>query len=229
MAAVFRVNKDRNYTVMSNYHLNDKTISLKAKELLSQMLSLPDTWDYTLRGLAAINLERIDAIRTAVLELERHGYITRRQLRGEGGRLASVEYTIYEHPQPREAPAPCLDFPNTDHPYTVSPNAENPVSENPTQLNTKQANTQKENIQGSNNHPINLSPPQPPLPSRSRDRPDGMDGIERTESYRDLIRSNIEYDILVERWGYERMDEAVDLMLETVLSKREYIKIAGDE
>lgn len=77
MAAVFRVNKDRNYTVMSNYHLNDKNISLKAKGLLSQMLSLPDTWDYTLRGLAAINKERIDAIRTAVLELEQHGYITR--------------------------------------------------------------------------------------------------------------------------------------------------------
>ena len=92
MAAVFRVNKDRNYTVMSNYHLNDRSISLKAKGLLSQMLSLPDAWDYTLRGLASINWERIDAIRTAVLELEKHGYITRRQLRDSGGRLSHTEY-----------------------------------------------------------------------------------------------------------------------------------------
>ena len=94
MAAVFRVMKDRNYTVMSNYHLKDRNLSLKAKGLLSQMLSLPDSWDYTLRGLAAINKERLDAIRTAVLELENNGYITRRQLRDKGGRLANTEYAI---------------------------------------------------------------------------------------------------------------------------------------
>lgn len=245
MAAVFRVNKDRNYTVMSNYHLNDENISLKAKGLLSQMLSLPDTWDYTLRGLASINKERIDAIRTAVLELEQYGYITRRQLRDDGGRLSHTEYTIYEQPQPRAAPAPCLenpitvdaeagsspclDYPITVNPYTENPVSDNPMSENPMQLNTKLANTKKENKQGENNHPINLSPPQPPPPSHSRDRPDGIDGMDKAESYRDLIMFNIEYDILVERWGAERMDEAVELILETVLSKREYIKIAGDE
>ena len=224
MAAVFRVMKDRNYTVMSNYHLKDKNLSLKAKGLLSQMLSLPDSWDYTLRGLAAINKERLDAIRTAVLELENNGYITRRQLRDKGGRLANTEYTIYEQPQPRSGSPPCLDFPNTDNPYTVSPNTEKPTSDNPTQLSIELSNTKKLNKKGSNNHPINPSPP-----SNARDRPDRIDEIDHAEAYRDLIMENVEYDILVERHGTERMDEAVELILETVLSKRPYIRIAGDE
>ncbi len=89
--AVFRVAKNKGYTVMSNYHLNDKSLTLKAKGLLSQMLSLPDTWDFTLRGLAHINKESIDAIRTAVLELEQNGYITRQQGRNAGGKLTTIE------------------------------------------------------------------------------------------------------------------------------------------
>ncbi|MCI6568709.1 MAG: helix-turn-helix domain-containing protein, partial [Dysosmobacter sp.] len=73
--AVFRVEKNKGYTVMSNHHLRNKALSLKAKGLLSQMLSLPEDWDYTLKGLSLINRESIDAIRTAVWELERAGYI----------------------------------------------------------------------------------------------------------------------------------------------------------
>ena len=83
--AVFRVEKSRGYTVMSNHHLRNKELSLKAKGLLSQMLSLPEDWDYTLAGLSHINRESIDAIRTAVWELEKAGYITRRQGRDEKG------------------------------------------------------------------------------------------------------------------------------------------------
>ena len=75
--AVFRVEKNRGYTVMSNHHLRNKALSLKAKGLLSQMLSLPEDWDYTLKGLSLINRESIDAIRTAVWELEKAGYIRR--------------------------------------------------------------------------------------------------------------------------------------------------------
>ncbi len=85
--AVFRVERNRGYTVMSNHHLRNKELSLKAKGLLSQMLSLPEDWDYTLAGLALINKESIDAIRTAIWELEKAGYITRRQGRDERGRL----------------------------------------------------------------------------------------------------------------------------------------------
>ena len=98
--SVFHVKKTTDYTVMSNHHLRDKALSLKAKGLLSQMLSLPEEWDYTLQGLAYINREQIDAIRQAVHELERAGYIVRVRERDSRGRLRGAEYTIYEEPQP---------------------------------------------------------------------------------------------------------------------------------
>ena len=85
--SVFRVEKNKGYTVMSNHHLRNHALSLKAKGLLSQMLSLPEDWDYTLQGLAQINKESIDAIREAVRELERAGYIKRSRERDERGCL----------------------------------------------------------------------------------------------------------------------------------------------
>ena len=94
--AVFRVEKNQNYTVMSNHHLKNRELSLKSKDLLSQMLSLPDNWDYTLAGLAKINREKVDAIRTAIWELEKFGYISRRQTRDPNGRMSKTEYIIYE-------------------------------------------------------------------------------------------------------------------------------------
>ncbi|MDR1775110.1 MAG: helix-turn-helix domain-containing protein, partial [Actinomycetes bacterium] len=90
--AVFRIEKTQNYTVMSNHHLRNIELTLKAKGLLSQMLSLPEDWDYTLAGLATINRESIDAIRTAVWELERAGYIERRQGRDARGKMVAIEY-----------------------------------------------------------------------------------------------------------------------------------------
>lgn len=88
--AVFRVERTRDYTVMSNYHLRDKHLSLKAKGLLSQMLSLPEDWDYTLTGLACINKESKDAIRSAVNELEDAGYIKRHQKKAESAKEDAV-------------------------------------------------------------------------------------------------------------------------------------------
>lgn len=88
--AVFRVEKNANYTTMCNYHLRDQTLSLKAKGLLSMLLSLPDTWHYSVRGLAAISLEGVDGILTALKELETHGYLERRQLRQPNGRLGQT-------------------------------------------------------------------------------------------------------------------------------------------
>lgn len=93
---IFRVEKSNGYTVMSNHHLRNKELTLKAKGLLSQMLSLPDDWDYTLKGLAFINREQIDAIREAVKELETAGYIVRSRERDEKGRLRGADYVIYE-------------------------------------------------------------------------------------------------------------------------------------
>ena len=130
--AVFRVERNTGYTVISNHHLRNKELSLKAKGLLSQMLSLPEDGSYTLAGLSYINRESIDAIRTAVWELEKAGYITRRQGRDEKGKMTAIEYTIYEQPQPPELDCPVLENPTADNPTT-----ENPTSENPMQLNLR--------------------------------------------------------------------------------------------
>ena len=145
--AVFRVERNTGYTVMSNHHLRNKELTLKAKGLLSQMLSLPEDWDYTLAGLSHINREKIDAIREAVKELEKAGYIVRSRERDEKGRLRGADYVIYEQPQPREPEAatsggqppildlPTLENPTLDNPTLEKPTQEKPTLENPTQLN----------------------------------------------------------------------------------------------
>ena len=102
--AIFRIEKTADYTTMSNRHFKDKRLSLKSKGLLSQMLSLPENWDYTLKGLAHINRESIDAIRTAIWELEKAGYVKRRQIRRSNGKMAEMEYVIFESPQNADEP-----------------------------------------------------------------------------------------------------------------------------
>ena len=107
--AVFRVERTRDYTVMCNHHLKDSNLSLKAKGLLSMMLSLPDEWNYTTRGLATICKEGVDAIGKTLKELELAGYIIRRQLRGKDGRISDTEYTIFEKPRKPSPPDTTLD------------------------------------------------------------------------------------------------------------------------
>lgn len=96
--AVFRVEKTKDFTVMSNFHLRDVELSLKAKGLLSLMLSLPEDWDYTTKGLACICKDGVDSITSALKELENHGYLTRQRIRYENGRLGDITYTIHEKP-----------------------------------------------------------------------------------------------------------------------------------
>ena len=127
--AVFRVDKNRNYTVMSNYHLRDTSLSLKAIGLLSKMLSLTDEWDYTTRGLAAICKEGVDAIGAALKELEIRGYLVRRQLRDARGRITDTEYTIYEQPH---TPLPGTACPDTEKPDMDSPDTDTPYPEKTT-------------------------------------------------------------------------------------------------
>ena len=146
--SVFRVEKAKGYTVMSNHHLRNHALSLKAKGLLSQMLSLPDDWDYTLQGLAQINKESIDAIREAVRELERAGYIERSRERDERGCLRGTVYTIYEQPHTEptsEEPAQAL--PTLDNPTLEKPMLDKPTLENPTQLITKSTKKEKDKVQ----------------------------------------------------------------------------------
>jgi len=194
--AVFRVEKTRDYTVMSNYHLKDSSLTLKSKGLLSMMLSLPDEWNYTTRGLAAICKEGVDSIGTALKELERAGYIQRHRLRDEKGKITDTEYVIFERPQiqphteqPKTA-LPHTEKPHTENPYMEKPDTALPCTDNPVQLNTNQIKTNKKNNDLSI---INTSNPIQSNPKRNTDR-NGMDEI---EAYRKIIKENIEYDILI--------------------------------
>ena len=229
--AVFRVERNSGYTVMSNHHLRNKELTLKAKGLLSQMLSLPEDWDYTLAGLSHINRESIDAIRTAVWELEKAGYILRRQGRDEKGKMTAIEYTIYEQPQPM------LENPIPGKPMLENPTTDNPTSENPTQLNKDRSRTnlsKKEksitDISSTDSFPI-LSPD--PSPCRAAPERKGTEAFKQSavDIYREIIMENIEYDTLTQdpKMDKERLDEIVDLMLETVCSARKTLRIAGDD
>ena len=229
--AVFRVERNSGYTVMSNHHLRNKELTLKAKGLLSQMLSLPEDWDYPLAGLSHINRESIDAIRTAVWELEKAGYILRRQGRDEKGKMTAIEYTIYEQPQPM------LENPIPGKPMLENPTADNPTSENPTQLNKDRSRTnlsKKEksitDLSNTDSFPI-LSPD--PSPCRAAPERKGTEAFKQSavDIYREIIMENIEYDTLTQdpKMDKERLDEIVDLMLETVCSARKTLRIAGDD
>ena len=214
--AVFRVEKNKGYTVMSNHHLRNKELSLKAKGLLSQMLSLPEDWDYTLAGLSLINREKIDAIREAVRELENAGYIQRSRERDEKGCLRGTTYVIYEQP-------PKLDL---------------PTLENPTQLNKELLKTnlptkEKLNTDISSTHSIPFHSLNP-FPLEDAAQPPERKRKETTDAYRvyeEIIKDNIEYDYLIQdRYlDRDRIEEILALILETVCTKRRTIRIAGDD
>ena len=216
--SVFRVEKTKGYTVMSNHHLRNHTLSLKAKGLLSQMLSLPDDWDYTLQGLAQINKESIDAIREAVRELERAGYIKRSRERDERGCLRGTVYTIYE--QPHAEPTP-------EEPTQEKPMLDLPTLENPTQLNTestKKRKRRRKDLSITDSIPFPSGFPDAPTQKRTEAK-------ETFESYRELILENIDYDVLASdpHVDREQLDEIVDLVQETVCSTRSRIRVAGND
>ena len=227
--AVFRIEKNRDYTVMSNHHLRNRSLSLKAKGLLSMMLSLPEEWNYTTRGLASICKEGTDSIGTALKELERTGYIVRNRIRDSKGKIMDVEYVIYETPH---EPEPDTDMPHEDEPDTDDPCPENPdmdfpCLENPAQLNKEESSNYLSKTDLSSTEissPILSSPPAP------RERT-GQDGMRKRESYRALILENIEYDVLSQnvQLDKDRLDELVELMVDTVCSNREMIRVAGDD
>ena len=226
--AVFRIEKTRDYTVMSNYHLRDRPLSLKAKGLLSLMLSLPEDWDYTMKGLARICKDGIDSISGGIRELEAHGYLVRARVRNENGQLGSIEYTILEQPkESAQTPAPVREKPIQENPIQVKPMLDAPIQENHAQLNKEESSNYPSRTDLSNTEissPILSSPPAP------RERI-GQDGMRKRESYRALILENIEYDVLSQNVQLDknRLDELVELMVDTVCSNREMIRIAGDD
>ena len=213
--AVFRLERTRDYTVMSNHHLRDKRLSLKAKGLLSQMLSLPEDWDYTLSGLAYINRESKDAIRSAVNELERTGYVQRRQTTDANGKFSVNEYIIYERPVAAN--------PSSEKPSSDNPTPDKPLQDNPTQINTKKSNTEKQSTDKQNTDSI---------PSfRESSEAKRSESANAYQEYRDLICENIEYENLKQQHpcDADSIDEILELMLEVVCSKRKVTRVAGTD
>lgn len=250
--AVFRIDKTRDYTVMANFHLRDTSLSLKAKGLLSLMLSLPENWDYTTKGLARICKDGVDSICATVKELEKAGYVQRRRLRDDLGRLAEVEYTILEKPiipapeekppkrekpvqvEPQEPEAvssqpetpkrenpvldnPVLVSPVLDSPKLDSPEQASPELENPAQLNTNTSSKEKINTDLSNTHSF--------FPSAEETCNSGR--TERKITSGD-IRAQIEYEIMVQRYRRDQLDELVEIMLEVALNRSPTIRIGRD-
>lgn len=211
--AVYRVNKNRGYTVMANYHLRDKTLSLKAVGLLSKMLSFNDGWQFSTKGLSAICKEGPDAVLAALRELEDHGYLVRHRQRDSKGRMSNTVFEIYEQPQPVP---PHGEKPHMENPDMDNPHMEKPHGENPAQLNTNQVINNQRNNNLNNYQSINL---------------DGMDRMDEREQYRELIRDNLEIDILSKdrRYDLDRINELVEIMLDAVCSTSPTIRINGED
>jgi len=219
--AVYRVERTRDYTVMSNCHLKDTSLSLKAKGLLSMMLSLPNEWNYNTRGLAAICKEGVDAIGSAIRELEGRGYIVRRQLRGADGRITDTEYTIYEQPQQPDPPAPELpdapgpDMPHPENPYVAGPDMVGPHPEMAAELNINTSSKKKENTKRCSDLSVRPST--------------GVMGQTDVTDRRAQIMAQIEYDHIVTPANREQIDEFVELMLEVALTRSPTIRIGQDQ
>ena len=231
--AVFRIDKTKNYTVMANYHLRDTSLSLKAKGLLSLMLSLPEGWDYTTKGLACICKDGVDSICSTVKELENAGYVQRRRLRNELGHLTEVEYTILEKPiRPASAEnppkkgtepkreKPVLDYPVLDDPGLAFPEQAIPEQENPAQLNIQESITEKSITDLSSKDSFFPSTGAVPV-NRQAPLTDG-----RTE--RERIREQIEYEIMRDRYSREQLDELVEIMLEVSMNRSPTIHIGRE-
>ena len=227
--AVFRVEKTRDYTVMANHHLRNTALSLKAKGLLSLMLSLPETWDYTTKGLATICKDGVDSICATVRELENNGYVTRRRIRNDKGQLTITEYTILE--QPIQA-GQKLDQPKRENPVLASPVLDKPeqaepVLEKTAQLNTQVLSTQKLNTHDANPYQSNPNQRYQTLAAKET----GLDGIgyDTMAQMRETVMGNIEYDCIRTQYNHERLDEIVDLMTEMLCSAKSTINVAGDD
>ncbi len=237
--AVFRVEKTRDYTVMSNHHLRNTELSLKAKGLLSLMLSLPENWDYTTKGLSRICKDGIDSINSGVKELEANGYVIRRRLRNEKGQLTTIEYTIFEQPQSLDTTDvspkgenPILDNPTQEEPILETPildkpKQDEPILGKPHQLSTNILNTDLLSMEVSNPYPSN----QYPANKEPQEKKMGYDsiGLKSVKEVKELVLKNIEYEYIKTHHDCGRLDEIVELMVETLCSTKDTINVSGDD
>lgn len=220
--AVCRVEKNKNYTTMSNFHLRDPNLSNKARGLLSTMLSLPDNWDYTTRGLAKICKDGVDGITAQLKELEQYGYLIRHRIRDSNGRIVDMEYIIYERPHTAS--------PDTEKPYMVKPDMAFPRSETPAQINTDKRITDESNTDLSNTHSI-LSDETRPSVLAALEAKRKEAEYRDMDDYREIVKENICYDYLLSDMPYDhdRLEEILELIVETVCSTKKYIRVAGSD
>ena len=135
--AIIRVQHTKDYTVMANFHLRDRNLSLKAKGVMSFMLSLPDTWDFSMEGLAICSKDGVDSVRSALKELEDSGYLVRSRARDEKGKVGKAIYDLYEKP--------ALEKPILENPIQDKPILDKPILEKQAQINTNEINTNELN------------------------------------------------------------------------------------
>ena len=218
--AVCRVEKNKNYTTMSNYDLRDPNLSNKARGLLSTMLSLPHNWDYTTRGLAKICKDGVDGITAQLKELEQYGYLARQRIRDSGGRIVDMEYIIYERPN--------TALPDTEKPDMDKPDMALPGLETPAQINTDKRNTDESITDLSNTHSIPSDEAHPSeLAALETKRNEAKD--RDRDLYREIIKANISYDYLLSDMpdDHDRLEEMLELLVETVCTTKQYVRVAG--
>ena len=221
---VFRVEKTRDFTVMCNHHLRNRNMSLRAKGLLSLMLSLPEEWDYTLKGLASISMEGVDAIRTVIRELEELGYLERHRKRNEKGQLKDIEYIIHERPvvNEHESDKPIFDVPAPDAPVWENPTLDTPVSEQTTQLNTNISNTKELNTDDIKYPSINN------ISGETKSVNPGEGWIERYSKNKSVVMQNIDYDYLCLYHSKGIINNIVNIMAEVLTVDRDKYVIEGE-
>jgi hypothetical protein len=192
--ATIRVEKNRNYTVMSNTHLRDKNLSLKAKGLLSMALSLPDNWEYSLNGLVAICKESETAVRSTIKELKEKGYLTINRSRNQAG-IFEYEYVFYENP-------------HMENPHMENPHMENPHMENVTQLNTNILNTKELNTNILNtDNDIYIANKQ------------NVEAKHKYGEYKHVMLKDSEYEKLADEYGEPMREECITFLDEYIEMK----------
>ena len=231
---VFRVDKSRDFTVVANCVFKDRSLSAKAKGILVEMLSLPESWDYTLKGLTTLFSDGIDSIRQGINELEKHGYIVRERKRDARGRLGGMEYVIYETPQKPVENSIDSAYPESPEPTTEKPTQDSSAEEMPTVY--KEIN--KYNKNKSMTFEINKNSFLPEVyenleecaPVENPDcRPVGRKEISDTLRAREEIKRQIEYDVMVQRCQPSQLDELVEIMLEVRMNLSPTTRFSRDE
>ena len=231
---VFRVDKSRDFTVVANCVFKDRSLSAKAKGILVEMLSLPESWDYTLKGLTTLFSDGIDSIRQGINELEKHGYIVRERKRDSRGRLGGMEYVIYETPHKPVENSIDSAYSKSQDPTTENPTQDSSVEEMPTVY--KELN--KYNKNKSMTFEINKNSFLPEVsenlevcvPVEKPDcRPVGRKEISDTSRAREEIKRQIEYDVMVQRCQPSQLDELVEIMLEVRMNLSPTTRFSRDE